>query len=55
MTNYDLPTPRATYQSDRPTKEEELPLPKASKLKSALCRKNIFQQKGENSNHIKVA
>ena len=28
---------------------------KASKLKSALCRKSIFQQKGENSNHIIIA
>ena len=34
MTKDDLPTTRATYQSDRPIKDEELPLPKASKLLS---------------------
>ena len=55
MTNYDLPTPCATYQSDRPTKDEELPLPsiQATNLHDAV--KASFQQKGENSNHIIIA
>ena len=56
MTNDDLPTTRATYQSDRPTKDEELPLPKsiqATNLHDAV--KASFQQKGENHNHIIIA